>query len=248
MQSASSLSPTGSHPRPGVERLRTLLSENTNSTVAWDRAWQEHTTPWDYGRIQPPLAEALKAPAMRLPANARILVPGCGRGYDAIAIASMLDCRAIGIDVSPAAIEAATVQLKASKTPSLGSVIFNTADFFTYTVPDIERFDLIYDYTFFCAIAPQLRDAWGKQVSKLTKAGAYLITLVYPMDGPREGGPPYSLNVDMYVDALGSQWIKVLDKAPDESSLDHIGRERLVIWRKTDRRIASSPTPRAVVQ
>ena len=69
---------------------------------------------------------------------------------------------------------------------------------------------------------------------KLIKPGGYLITLAYPIDGPREGGPPYSVSVDLYASVLGQQWEKLIDKMPDESSLTHIGRERIVVWRMKD--------------
>lgn len=85
---------------------------------------------------------------------------------------------------------------------------------------------------FFCAIPPTLRESWGKQMRTLIKPGGYLIGLVFPVDGAREGGPPYSLKVELYEEVLGSQWEKVLDKVPNESTLDHVGRERLVIWRR----------------
>lgn len=71
-------------------------------------------------------------------------------------------------------------------------------------------------------------------MKKLIKPGGYLIALVYPIDGPREGGPPFSISVGLYDEALGQYWEKVIDKTPDESDLTHVGRERLVVWRMTD--------------
>lgn len=37
--------------------------------------------------------------------------------------------------------------VKSSGLPAADKVKFIAADFFTYSVPDSERFDLIYDYT-----------------------------------------------------------------------------------------------------
>ena len=86
---------------------------------------------------------------------------------------------------------------------------------------------------FFCAIPPELRRDWGKQMTRLTAPYGYLIALVYPIDGHRDGGPPFSVSVDAYDDALGRNWEKVVDKQPEESFLNHIGRERLAIWQRT---------------
>lgn len=68
-------------------------------------------------------------------------------------------------------------------------------------------------------------------MSELTAPGGHLITLCYPIDGEREDGPPYSVNVDAYAQVLGPHWNKVVDKAP-EVSTEPVGRERLVVWRR----------------
>lgn len=84
---------------------------------------------------------------------------------------------------------------------------------------------------FFCAIPPVKREAWGRQMTKLSRTAGYLITLCFPIDGEREGGPPYSVNVEAYAQALGPQWQKIVDKIPDIAP-EPIGRERLVVWQK----------------
>jgi hypothetical protein len=64
----------------------------------------------------------------------------------------------------------------------MGKVTFEARDFFEFTVPDDQRFDVIYDYTcvtaewgcscvltltrFFVAIPPQTRPNWGAQMCK----------------------------------------------------------------------------------
>ena len=43
------------------------------------------------------------------------------------------------------------------------------ADFFAF---DAEGgFDFIFDYTFFCALPPSMRGAWGKRTAELLKPG-----------------------------------------------------------------------------
>jgi len=213
-----------------VQRLRTLIAEH--GTDAWDKAWQENNTPWDSGRSEPPLLEALRSPYAIYRESGRALVPGCGRGYDTIHIASQLRYNTLGIDVSSSAVEEAKLHLESVHQDIAKLVSFQEADFFTFTVGEKERFDVIYDYTFFCALPPELRKDWGAKMSDLTVPGGYLITLAYPIDGNREGGPPFSVSVDLYADALGPLWDKISDKLPDEGSLSHIGRERIVIWQK----------------
>ncbi|THH05126.1 hypothetical protein EW145_g5028 [Phellinidium pouzarii] len=156
-------------------------------------------------------------------------------GYDAVFIASVLDYYVLGIDLSPSAVDAANAY--AQKVVTLNDsardrVMFRATDFFNFAIEEEERFDVVFDHTFFCAIPPSLRSAWGQEMAALLTPGGFLITLVFPIDGSREGGPPYSVSVDIYAQALGSHWTKTLDKIPSESSPSHEGRERLVIWRK----------------
>jgi len=212
--------------------LRRLISES--GADGWDRAWEESVTPWDNGNVQRALVEALASPILSLPPQGRALVPGCGRGYDAVYIASKLSYATIGLDLSVKAVEAAKQYANSSP---LGlekklDISFSAGDFFAYKVNPSEQFDLVYDYTFFCAIPLELREGWGKQMCELVKTDGHLITLAYPMDGDRKGGPPFSVDILSYVDVLGSGWEKVLDKVPDEVSGNSVGRVRLVIWKR----------------
>ena len=84
---------------------------------------------------------------------------------------------------------------------------------------------------FFVAIPPVLRSDWGKQMSALLRPGGYLITLIFPLNLPADGGgPPFFVKPEHYVDVLGEGWEKVLDKIPENST--HVGQERLVVYRK----------------
>ena len=86
---------------------------------------------------------------------------------------------------------------------------------------------------FFVAIPPSKRADWGHQMNALIKPGGFLITLIYPLDSPKEYGPPFYVQLEHYVEHLGGQnWEKMIDKVPEVSSEAHTGRERLVVWKK----------------
>lgn len=93
---------------------------------------------------------------------------------------------------------------------------------------------LIFLFTlrFFCAIPLSLRGKWGVQMSKIIKPGGYLIALAFPLDGPRQGGPPYSVSLEAYQDVLGLNWELVEEKIPKESIKEREGREKILVWRK----------------
>ncbi|KAF8559025.1 S-adenosyl-L-methionine-dependent methyltransferase [Imleria badia] len=209
-----------------------LIKESPAS--GWDDAWKIGLTPWDSGDAQPALRDLILSNELDLPKVGRALIPGCGRGYDATCITSHLGLDVLAIDISSTAVQAARDRFDRSSSGVPGTkVSFEVADFFEFSVPDGQRFDLIYDYTFFVAIPPVLRSDWGKQISALLRPGGYLITLVFPLNLPvDESGPPFFVKPEHYVDVLGEGWEKVLDKIPENSIPRYVGRERLVVYRK----------------
>ena len=52
--------------------------------MSWEDAWREGRTGWDAGAPAPPLLDYLQE---RDGQGRRALVPGCGSGYDAFALA-----------------------------------------------------------------------------------------------------------------------------------------------------------------
>ncbi|KAI9067161.1 S-adenosyl-L-methionine-dependent methyltransferase [Trametes sanguinea] len=197
----------------------------------WDEAWKTKLTPWDAGTFQPALQELVESGAVNLPKSGRALVPGCGRGYDAVYIARSLGLDTLGADISAKAVQAAKDYKNAIGGPD--NVRFEVTDFFAMDTP--AAFDLAYDYTFFIAIPPALRPAWGKQMTKLVKPGGFLITLVFPIEEEyTDAGPPFFVRPEHYAEVLGAgtNWEKVWDAVPAKTLDTHVGKERLVVWRR----------------
>lgn len=69
-------------------------------------------------------------------------------------------------------------------------------------------------------------------MNALVKSGGFLITLIYPIDPFKEEGPPFFVRPEHHVEVLEGNWEKVVDRIPVESEESHIGRERLVVWKK----------------
>ncbi|KDQ14735.1 hypothetical protein BOTBODRAFT_32484 [Botryobasidium botryosum FD-172 SS1] len=218
--------------KESLVRLRSILLDKAyegGMNEGWVDAWQHGLVPWDHGGIQPPLRELFESKAIdfNVPRSGRALVPGCGRGYDAIYLAS-LGYETVGLDLSPKAVAAAE-EWKASQQPPPTSLSFIAGDFFKV---DAGLFDIVYDWTFFCAFPPEVRPAWGKRMGELIKPGGYLIALAYPLDGDRKGGPAYSVSIEAYDESLGSGWTKTLEYVPTQMSEGHEGREKVVVWKR----------------
>ena len=94
-------------------------------------------------------------------------------------------------------------------------------------------------HSFLCAIPPDLRGDWAKQMKALSSPSARLITLMYPLpaspDAPPEvGGPPFELKESDYHNLLDEDWeliwIKRLDKAQRHTGAP--GGEGLGVWKR----------------
>lgn len=169
----------GSSREDARARLLAHFSDGTSDTpdrwaVLWDKG---DFLPWDIGAPNPALGDVLtdrkeligtcfkeegtaaeKEGEDGRKVRKKALVPGCGRGYDVILLASF-GYDAYGLEVSDKAVELCVQeqQTNGAKYPiedesvGYGTVNFLKGDFFrdewTKKIPGGGKFDLIYDYT-----------------------------------------------------------------------------------------------------
>lgn len=69
-------------------------------------------------------------------------------------------------------------------------------------------------------------------MASLVNPGGYLITLVWPIEPPSDVGPPFFVRVEHYKEVLGEAFEKVFDKTPETSLPRHVGKERIVVWKR----------------
>lgn len=127
--------------------------------------------------------------------GARVLVPGCGRGYALETLSSTFDSEnVVGLEVS----ETARRACEAYQTERASKAKCIVDDFFTHEIPsdDDRKYDVVYDCTFLCAIQPKQRTKWAEQMKMLTKKGSRLISVIFPL-GDFEGGPPFALSPEL---------------------------------------------------
>ena len=157
----------------------------------WDKRFAEGDTPWDRGAANPQLGIWLAAKALK---PCRILVPGCGSGYEVAALAQAgFDVTAL--DYSPEAIALTRRQLDAEK---LKATLVEV-DALTWQ-PD-KPFDAIYEQTCLCAIYPDQGRAYADQLHGWLTPGGQLFALFVQFSRPAaaEGeilGPPYHCDIN----------------------------------------------------
>ena len=154
----------------------------------WAGRYRAGQTPWDLGAAHPELTRRLQDGSLAPPASGgRALVPGAGRGHDALALARR-GWTVVALDL----VETLADDLAGPLSRSGGRFVAGDALEF-----EDEPFDLIWDHTFFCAIEPADRARWGQRAGELLRPGAAYAALVFPFGKPAaEGGPPHGMSGD----------------------------------------------------
>lgn len=145
----------------------------------WNKRYLHSNTPWDLG--QP--SEELRYRLSELPLHhqARILVPGCGRGHDAALLAEA-GFDVTGIDWSEEAV--AQARQRYGK-----RVHFFAGNAFTQ--PWDAPFDAVFEHTFFCALSPADWPQYGTWLTQVLAPDGLLFGIFW--NHGQAGGPPYSV-------------------------------------------------------
>lgn len=146
----------------------------------WQERYDAGKTGWDRGRPNPMLKQWIDADVLR---PCKILVPGCGRGHEVIALAEAgFDVTAI--DFADAAVESLSVELK--RRDLRANVI--QSDVFAFC--QSQSFDAVYEQTSLCAIHPSQWQTYQQLLACWLRAEGMLFALFMQSDAPE--GPPYS--------------------------------------------------------
>jgi SAM-dependent methyltransferase len=195
----------------------------------WAARYRQGTTPWDLGVAHPELVARLASGALGPPG--RVLVPGCGRGHDALALAA-------------AGWEVTAVDVVEDLRPMLAGALeerggrFVLGDALDPAVAGAAPFDLLFDHTFFCALPPEQRPAFGVLASATVAAGGLLVSLVFPVDRPADlGGPPWCMTVEALAETLEAEF-RLTEDAPPAPAPGRRWKER---WAQFERAAGGGP-------
>jgi SAM-dependent methyltransferase len=156
----------------------------------WEEKYKSNQSYWDMKTANPVFTELLDSSDIIKPG--KMLVTGCGKGYDAVLAAKkMFDVTAI--DFSSVAIDYAKELAKKENV----NINFLTEDIFNLNKKYFESFDVVYEYTTYCAINPERRKEFAEKISSLIKKDGKLVAVLFPVDN-REGGPPFNIDVQEF--------------------------------------------------
>jgi SAM-dependent methyltransferase len=190
--------------------------ENPAQPQFWEKRFRESVTPWDAGGIPSALKQFLDRELRR----GRVLIPGCGSGYEVRAFVEA-GYEVLAVDFAEAALERARRILG----PLADRV--RLADFFEF---DFETpFDLVYERAFLCALPRRLWPRYAPRVSQLLKPEGRLCGFFYFDDGER--GPPFGLKTGELEALLNARFARMADAAVADSIPIFQGKERWQVWK-----------------
>jgi len=150
----------------------------------WEQRYEQQLTSWDRGAPSPALDHWLEA-GLRPPK--RVLVPGCGNGYEVVELSrkgfevvaldyvtsplAFLACQLYGQDLAATLVHANALEWKASR-----------------------PFDAVYEQTMLCALPPEFWPEYAQQLHGWLKPqGIWLASLLQTGE---PDGPPYDCAAD----------------------------------------------------
>eukprot|EP01040_Poterioochromonas_malhamensis_P006220 gene6220-6694_t len=206
-----------------------MASNTTEFThPRWDEMWTKGIQPGQAFDANCPSPLLVKLKNEGLIPSGKALIPGCGRGYDVTLLASE-NRVAIGLEIAPLAVEAAKQRLEnltIEEFPYKHNAHFHLQSFFDIMPKnDEEKFDFIYDYTFLCALDPSVREDWARQMANLVKPNGILLTLIFPINVNKVGGPPFAVSLEGVKGLLEPVGFECLELDMLPSELSHPNRD-----------------------
>jgi SAM-dependent methyltransferase len=163
------------------------LQENSlcKEETFWTEKYLTEQTGWELNAPAPALVKTL--PQLKL-SKLRVAVLGCGSGNDAAYFADQGHI-VTAFDLSEEALNRARDKYGNKK-----NLEFVHKDIFKLDESYKQKFDLIFEHTCYCAIAPSMRNNLVKLWTRLLSEKGFLFGIFFSMNHPK--GPPYG----------GSEW------------------------------------------
>ena len=177
----------------------------------WNNRYLNNETGWDTKNIVPPIKEYIDQLDDK---NLKILVPGAGNAYE-VEYLFKKHFRNVHL------LEWSTLAVKNFKNrlPNFPNKQILILDFFELK----GTFDLILEYTFFCALGPKIRSKYVDKMYELLEPNGKLVGVLFDWD--KEDGPPFGGNIAEYQNLFESKFSNLLIEPCYNSILPRAGRE-----------------------
>lgn len=156
-----------------------------NKSQKWDQRYKQNKTEWDIGYVSTPLKAYIDQLDNK---NLKILIPGTGNSHEAEYLFKNGFPNVFVVDIS-----IYPLNNLAKRIPDFPRTHLLHADFFMLE----DRFDLILEQTFFCALDPFLRKDYIQKMHELLKPDGKLVGLLFNRSLNTDK-PPYGGNEKEY--------------------------------------------------
>ena len=182
----------------------------------WENRYSENDTGWDIGSISTPLKAYIDQLNDK---SIKILIPGCGNSYEAEYLLKNGFKNVFVADYVLQPLE----NLK-KRIPEFPEGQLLHKDFFDLD----EKFDLILEQTFFCALDPSLREKYVMKMLELLNDRGKLVGLLFN-DKLNNTSPPFGGNKEEYLGYFQNYFIMKTFEASYNSIAPRAGRELFMI-------------------
>ena len=200
------------------------MNNEVNKSEFWDNLYKINSVGWNLKSPTPAFIDLLKSKYFA--DKNKMLITGCGYGYDAIAAAKN-NFNVTAVDFSETAIQFG--QSLAEKENV--KVNFIAEDFFRLNDNHLNSYEIIFDYVTYCAIDPLRRKEYADKIYQLLKTEGIFVIILFPIE-KRVGGPPFAVDVDEATKLFSEKLKLVVSTDKINSIKPRKGRELLQIYRK----------------
>jgi len=195
-----------------------------NTSEYWDKSYKSGQMAWDIGGPTPVFNEWINTYNNFI----SICVLGAGNGWDAINFAKKGHF-VTAVDFAPTAVKNMRLAAKRSEIniSILRENILNLNKIYT------NKFNVIVEYTCFCAIDPKNRINYIKMVYEILKPNGKFVGILFPIDkAASEGGPPFGIELKSTLD-LFKKYFRIIKYEKSLLSVEsRKDREVFVIFEK----------------
>tara|TARA_B100001057_G_scaffold492180_1_gene584024 strand:+ start:1460 stop:2050 length:591 start_codon:yes stop_codon:yes gene_type:complete len=187
----------------------------------WNNRYKTAQTGWDIGYPSTPLKTFIDTIKDK---DINILIPGCGKAYEAEYLHQKGFRNVTIIDLSPLALDEFSKRVTIFPKDQLIE-----GDFFEHQ----GQYDLILEQTFFCAIEPNLRKDYVKHTSDLLNKNGKIIGLLFAVEFGNDH-PPFGGTKEEYQKLFNSHYEIEYMQIAENSIETRKGREFFISLKKQD--------------
>ena len=195
------------------------MKKNRLDRFFWESRYQNNMTAWDLSKISQPIKSYIDQVTDKA---ISVLIPGAGNAYEAEYLWKNGFKNVYLLDIAKTPL----LNFK-SRVPSFPNNQCLNIDFFRLE----QKFDLIIEQTFFCALEPKFRKDYVAKMNDLLNDNGKLVGLLFDFE-LTESGPPFGGNRDMYKNYFSKTFdIKLLENAYN-SEASRANKELFFIFEK----------------